>query len=75
MDKVKLNRRRHIVKTLTWRVIASLDTLLIAWLISDDIKIGASIASLEVLTKMVLYYFHERAWYASNWGVIKPKKD
>ena len=75
MDKVKLNRRRHIVKTLTWRVIASLDTLLIAWLISEDIKIGASIASLEVLTKMVLYYFHERAWYASNWGVIKPKKD
>ena len=63
MDKVKLNRRRHIVKTLTWRVIASLDTLLIAWLISEDIKIGASIASLEVLTKMVLYYFHERAWY------------
>ena len=60
------NRRRSryisTAKTITWRVIASLDTFLLSWLISGSVSIGVSIASLEVLTKMLLYYFHERQW-------------
>lgn len=60
------NRRRSryisTAKTITWRVIASLDTFLLSWLISGSVSVGVSIASLEVLTKMFLYYFHERQW-------------
>ncbi len=67
--KPTISHSRHFAKTITWRIIASLDTLLIAWFISGDIKIGTSIASLEIITKMVLYYFHERAWYSTNFGV------
>jgi len=73
MSKVAINKRRHIAKTITWRVIGTLDTMLLGWLISGDPLIGIQIGGLELFTKMILYYFHERAWYRSNWGVIKPK--
>tara|TARA_Y100000766_G_C18404489_1_gene364346 strand:+ start:212 stop:445 length:234 start_codon:yes stop_codon:yes gene_type:complete len=75
MKKSKINKRRHIAKTITWRVIASTDTLVIAWFLTGSWKIGGGIAIIEVITKMVLYYFHERAWYACNWGVVKSPKD
>jgi len=75
MLKVKINKRRHIAKTITWRIIASTDTLLIAWVITGSWKIGGGIAIIEVITKMILYYLHERAWYAYNWGVIKDFKE
>ena len=63
------NRTRSIVKTLTWRTIATTDTILIAWLLTGDLRVGLGIASIEVVTKMFLYYFHERAWSWSDWGV------
>ena len=50
------------VKTVTWRIVATTDTFFISWLISGSASIGFSIASLEVLTKMLLYYAHERQW-------------
>ena len=59
----KIEKKRHLAKTLSWRVIATSDTFLIAWLITGSINWAAGIASIEVLTKMVLYYFHERLWY------------
>jgi uncharacterized membrane protein len=51
-----------LTKTCTWRVLASLDTFLLSWLITGNVKMGMGIASLEVLTKMFLYYAHERQW-------------
>ena len=62
---MKYKKREHIIsvcKTCTWRVVASADTFLLSWLITGNITMGASIASLEVLTKMFLYYVHERQW-------------
>jgi len=58
----KRNKDHSLVKTISWRIIATTDTLLIAWLLTGSFVIGSSIASLEVLTKMVLYYLHEKAW-------------
>ena len=58
-------KRAHVIsfcKTCTWRVVASADTFLLSWLLTGSASIGASIASLEVLTKMFLYYVHERQW-------------
>ena len=49
-------------KTITWRVVATTDTFLISWLLTGTLSIAAGIASLEVITKMVLYYLHEIAW-------------
>ena len=65
-------KKRHIVKTITWRIVGTLDTFLLSWLITGNIKIGAAIGGIEVLTKMILYYFHERAWYRfSKFGIKK----
>jgi uncharacterized membrane protein len=63
------NKKRSLVKTLTWRIIASTDTLILATLISQDLETGAKIAILEFFTKMILYYLHERGWSKSDWGL------
>ncbi len=63
------SRLRHIFKTITWRVVGTLDTLFIAWILSDDIIVGMTIGGIEVITKMILYYLHERVWYRSDWGI------
>jgi uncharacterized membrane protein len=65
----EVNKRRHIAKTITWRMIASLDTFIITFLVTGSLKFGASIMSIEIISKMFLYYFHERAWYRVNFGV------
>lgn len=59
----KYGRKRHIAKTFTWRIIGSLDTIILSWIISGDLKIGMAIGGAEVFTKMILYYFHERIWF------------
>ena len=56
-------RNRHIAKTITWRVIGTLDTMALGWLVSGDPMIRIQVGGLELFTKMILYYFHERAWY------------
>jgi uncharacterized membrane protein len=55
--------KRHILKTITWRVIGTIDTILLSYLISGNLKIGLAIGGVELLTKMILYYLHERLWY------------
>jgi uncharacterized membrane protein len=64
--------KRHALKTITWRIVGTIDTFLLSWLITGSIKIGATIGAVEVITKMVLYYFHERIWYNfSKYGINK----
>ena len=58
----KAKKRYSFYKTCTWRELASLDTFLLSWLITGNIVVGVCIASLEVVTKMFLYYAHERQW-------------
>lgn len=60
---------RSLVKTVTWRMIASIDTFVLSWLITGSIAWAGSIAGLEVITKMLLYYGHERVWTRIDWGV------
>ena len=65
-----MSRKRHIAKTVTWRIIGSIDTVILSWFISGDAQIGLEIGLLEVVTKIILYYFHERVWFKSS---IKEK--
>ena len=59
---VKKTYQRSFFKTLTWRVIASLDTALLTWLFSGDVITGLKVGGMEILTKIVIYFLHERAW-------------
>ena len=62
---------RSIAKTISWRTVGTLDTVIIAYLITGNLKMAASIGSIELFTKMVLYYFHERAWNKISFGKEK----
>ena len=72
---------RHIIKTVSWRLVGAIDTLALVFLVfyfmtgtvEQASTVAVSMFSIEVITKMVLYYIHERIWIKSNWGVIKPK--
>jgi uncharacterized membrane protein len=68
------SKKRHIAKTITWRAVGTLDTMLLAWWISGNPFTGLKIGLIEVLTKMILYYFHERAWYKYDFG-LQERRD
>ncbi|MCG8428349.1 MAG: DUF2061 domain-containing protein [Chromatiales bacterium] len=59
---------RSLAKAASWRITGSLDTMLLSWLFTGDLAIAAAIGLTEVITKMVLYYLHERAWNRISLG-------
>jgi uncharacterized membrane protein len=65
---------RHIAKTVSWRVIGTIDTMVLSFFITGDLTIALSIGGLEVFTKMILYFLHERIWYKIPFGVSKKAK-
>lgn len=67
-DKVSDRPIRSVAKAISWRVIGTLDTLLISYFLTGEVAIAASIASIDFITKMFLYFFHERLWNNINWG-------
>ncbi|PCI03604.1 MAG: hypothetical protein COB81_03695 [Flavobacteriaceae bacterium] len=68
-DDIKSEKpMRSIVKSISWRIVGTLDTVLISWAVTGDTKMALSIGSVELVTKMVLYFFHERAWNKIKWG-------
>ena len=68
-DRIKIDRKRHIFKALTWRLIASLTTFLIAFIATGEVSIGISIGIFDFFAKLIFYYLHERVWYKSNFGI------
>ncbi len=56
------SRKRSAFKTMTWRILATTDTFVLSFFITGNLVFAGSIASVEVLTKLILYYWHERLW-------------
>jgi uncharacterized membrane protein len=56
------SRRRSLAKALSWRVVATLTTGIIAYLVTGKLEAAALIGGIEYLVKFVIYYAHERAW-------------
>ena len=71
---VEESKKRHFYKTITWRLIGTIDTMILAWIITGNTFTGISIGVAEVLTKMVLYYIHERTWYKIDFGLGKRRR-
>lgn len=57
------DKLRHILKTITWRLVGTIDTVILGYIITGNINTGLKIGGVELITKMVLYYLHERVWY------------
>lgn len=73
-SKIQNNNKRHLLKTITWRLLGTLDTIIIAWVITGNGLIGLKIGFAEIVTKMILYYFHEKIWYKFDFGLEKRKQ-
>lgn len=63
------SRKRHLAKTVTWRIVGTIDTMFLGWVVSGNPMTGLKIGGLEVITKMALYYGHERVWFKVNYGL------
>ena len=61
--------KRHVAKTITWRLLGTIDTMIIGWFITGNPITGLKIGGVEVFTKLFLYYFHERLWFRLNLGL------
>ena len=64
--------KRHVAKTISWRIIGTIDTMVLSSLITGSWELGLTIGGIEVITKMFLYFLHERVWYKySKYGLNK----
>ncbi len=66
---------RSLVKAISWRVTGTIDTVVISWLITGQMKWALSIGFVELFTKIFLYYVHERVWDRLAFGRVKGKDD
>jgi uncharacterized membrane protein len=68
------SNKRHIIKTFSWRGIGTLDTIIFSWLIIGNPFLALKIGLFETVSKMLLYYGHEKLWYRINFGLDKRNK-
>ncbi|WP_282069079.1 DUF2061 domain-containing protein [Olleya namhaensis] len=62
------NIKRSLVKTISWRAVGTITTVAISYIITGTMALAFSIGGIELISKMVLYFFHERAWEKIKWG-------
>lgn len=60
--------KRSLVKGFTWRLLGTIDTTIISWAVTGNPLAAISIGGIEIFTKVVLYYLHERIWQNIRWG-------
>jgi uncharacterized membrane protein len=60
--------QRSLAKTISWRVVGTIATVIISYIITGTLALAFSIGIIELISKLVLYFFHERAWNKIKWG-------
>tara|TARA_R110000824_G_scaffold392935_1_gene591637 strand:+ start:97 stop:312 length:216 start_codon:yes stop_codon:yes gene_type:complete len=68
-----ISKSRSLIKAISWRIVGTLDTMCLAWLITGSPLVGLKIGALELATKFVFYYIHERIWVKIKFGTKKKK--
>ena len=72
-DIIKANKR-HLYKTFSWRAVGTIDTVIFSWIILGNPLIGLKIGVAEIISKMLLYFGHEKLWYKINFGLDMRNK-
>ncbi|MCK5638838.1 MAG: DUF2061 domain-containing protein [Flavobacteriaceae bacterium] len=67
-EKTADTKRRSLVKATTWRILGTLDTFILSSVFTKNVKHATGIALIELITKPILYFFHERFWNNVIWG-------
>lgn len=62
------SRARSVVKALSWRVLATLTTVVLVLAFTGELTLAVAVGGTEVVAKMVIYYLHERLWATVEWG-------
>jgi adenylylsulfate kinase len=73
-SSITSSNKRHLIKTFSWRGIGTIDTILFGWLITGNPIAGLKIGVAETVSKMVLYFGHEKLWYKLNYGLDQRRK-
>ena len=72
MSQIKVSAKRHLAKTISYRIISTLIGFLIMWGVTGKIEFGAAFGVIELLYKPIQYYIHERIWYRwISYGLVK----
>ncbi len=69
------NKKRSIVKAASWRLLGTMDTFIIIFFVTGTFKFAISVSAIEVITKFVLYFFHERLWNKIKYGRVPVAHD
>ena len=69
------NPVRSLAKAISWRATGTLDTIAVSLLVTGRIKLALSIGFVELITKICLYYLHERVWNRIPFGKVKRRQD
>ncbi|APG60283.1 DUF2061 domain-containing protein [Christiangramia salexigens] len=67
-DKASDKPLRSIAKTISWRFVGTIDTICISWYLTGKPQTAFAIGAVELVTKMVLYFWHERLWNVINFA-------
>lgn len=62
------NRTRSIIKAISWRIFATLTTIIIVYFFTKQLVLSLGVGFFEVISKLILYYIHERIWNRIYWG-------
>jgi len=68
-------KRRSILKAISWRTLGTVDTMLISYIVTGNPTAAISIGAFELVTKTALYYFHGRSWYKISYGRTKVEPE
>lgn len=60
--------RRSLAKAVSWRITGSIDTFILSWIVTGSVHIAGAISVIEIFTKIMLFYVHERLWARISWG-------
>jgi uncharacterized membrane protein len=76
MSQTKVSYKRHLAKTISYRIISSTIGFLLMWIITGQIKVGIAFSTVEIIWKPLQYFIHERIWYKYiRFGVEEEKND
>lgn len=68
--------KRHIAKTVTYRIVGTLTTFIISYIFTGNIAVSSVIGAVELTIKPITYFLHERAWYKwIAYGLNHKKED
>jgi uncharacterized membrane protein len=72
---LRASRTRSLVKAISWRLLATVTTMGLVYLFTRELTLSLSIGGLEIMSKLLIYYLHERAWNLTSWGLLPEKEE